>query len=89
MTEKLTGDLIVDIIEATVRVLIDTGLTREEALQVMLSQVATQVSPDVMKIASKLNAEYHHDFSRASWNVAKDDEDGYEVRSVDYALGHL
>ena len=55
MAAKLSSDIIVDVIEATIRVLVDTGLTRDEALQVMLSQIAVQVSPDVMTIATKLN----------------------------------
>ena len=35
MSEKLGSEYIVDIIEATVRVLIGTGLSREHALQVL------------------------------------------------------
>ena len=54
MAPKLDSDIIVDVIEATIRVLVDTGLTRDEALQVMLGQIAVQVSPDVMQIATKL-----------------------------------
>ena len=59
MEEKLSSDIIVDVIEATIRVLIGTGLTRDDALQVMLSQITTQVSPDVMKIATQLNEKYY------------------------------
>ena len=58
MTPKLNSDIIVDVIEATIRVLVNTGLTRDEALQVMLSQIAVQVSPDVMQIATKLFWQY-------------------------------
>ena len=32
MEEKLSSDIIVDVIEATIRVLIGTGLTRDDAL---------------------------------------------------------
>ena len=38
MSEKLSTDMIVDVIEATVRVLVGFGLSRDEALQVMLSR---------------------------------------------------
>ena len=70
MSEKLSTDMIVDVIEATVRVLVGFGLSRDEALQVMLSQMAAQVSPDVMKIAAKLNADYHKDFEKRIGQVA-------------------
>ena len=69
MEEKLSSDIIVDVIEATIRVLIDTGLTRDDAMQVMLSQIAAQVSPDVMKIAVQLNEKYYQDFEKAEWCV--------------------
>ena len=75
MAAKLSSDIIVDVIEATIRVLVDTGLTRDEALQVMLSQIAVQVSPDVMTIATKLNEKYHHDFDQAKWHAQNRKQD--------------
>ena len=94
MSEKLSTDMIVDIIEATVRMLVGLGLSRDEALQVMLSQMATQVDPDVMKIAAKLNADYHKDFEKANWTSGAnsyDDSADYpaKVGSAEYALGPL
>ena len=88
MTPKLNSDIIVDVIEATIRVLVDTGLTRDEALQVMLSQIAVQVSPDVMQIATKLSEKYNHDFDQAKWHAdnRKSDE---PVGSAEFAFGPL
>ena len=88
MEKKMSADITVDVIEATIRVLIGTGLTRDEAIQVMLSQVATQVSPDVMKIAVQLNEKYHQDFENSSWstNEVKTNE---PVQSAEFALGPL
>tara|TARA_B110000977_G_C10586030_1_gene302395 strand:- start:11 stop:277 length:267 start_codon:yes stop_codon:yes gene_type:complete len=88
MSEHLNPDKIVDVIEATIRTLVTVGLTRDEALQVMLSQVAAQVTPDVMKIAAKLNEEYHYDFEKAAWqNDAGND--GKPVGTAEFALGPL
>ena len=88
MEEELSSDIIVDVIEATIRVLIGTGLTRDDALQVMLSQIAAQVSPDVMKIAAQLNEKYYQDFEKAMWCIyeVKTDE---PVKSAEFALGPL
>ena len=88
MKEELSSDIIVDAIEATIRVLIGTGLTRDDALQVMLSQIAAQVSPDVMKIAAQLNEKYYQDFEKAMWSIdeIKTDE---PVKSAEFALGPL
>ena len=88
MTPKLDSDIIVDVIEATIRVLVDTGLTRDEALQVMLSQVAAQVSPDVMKVATKLNEKYCHDFDQAKWHTDNRKQDK-PVGSAEFAFGPL
>ena len=88
MEEKLSSDIIVDVIEATVRVLVGTGLTRDEALQVMLSQIAAQVAPNVMKIAAQLNEKYHQDFEIAEWCVDEVNTDE-PVQSADFALGPL
>lgn len=94
MSEKLSTDMIVDIIEATVRVLVGLGLSRDEALQVMLSQMAAQVSPDVMQIATKLNAEYHKDFEKANWTSDTSSHDESvdhpaKVGSAEFAFGPL
>ena len=88
MQEELSSDIIVDVIEATIRVLIGTGLTRDDALQVMLGQIAAQVSPDVMKIATQLNTKYYQDFEKTVWCVdeAKTDE---PVKSAEFAFGPL
>ena len=88
MKEESSSDIIVDVIEATIRVLIGTGLTRDDALQVMLSQIAAQVSPDVMKIATQLNEKYYQDFEKAMWSVdeVKTDE---PVKSAEFAFGPL
>lgn len=88
MAPKLDSDLIVDVIEATIRVLIETGLSREEALQVMLSQVASQVSPEVMKIATDLNQKYHQDFFYAEWDEVASKQDK-PVGSAEFAFGPL
>ena len=88
MAPKLSSDIIVDVIEATIRVLVDTGLTRDEALQVMLSQVAAQVSPDVMKIANKLNEKYHYGFDQAKWHADNRKQDK-PVGSAEFAFGPL
>ena len=88
MSPKLDSDIIVDVIEATIRVLVDTGLTRDEALQVMLGQIAVQVSPDVMQIATKLNEKYHHDFDQGKWHV-DERKQGRPVGSAEFAFGPL
>ena len=68
MAEKLGSEYIVDIIEATVRVLVGTGLSREQALQVMLSQLAVQVSPEVMKMAVCVSEKYADAFNEGDWD---------------------
>ena len=88
MAARLDSDIIVDVIEATIRVLVDTGLTRDEALQVMLSQIAVQVSPDVMTIATKLNEKYHYDCDQAKWHAQNHKQD-QPVGSAEFAFGPL
>ena len=68
MAEKLGSEYIVDIIEATVRVLVGTGLSREQALQVMLSQLAVQVSPEIMKMAVRVSEKYAAAFNEGDWD---------------------
>jgi len=69
MTEGLGSEDIVDVIEATVRVLVATGLSREQALQVMLSQIAVQLPPDVMNLAVKVSEKYADAFNHADWDA--------------------
>ena len=69
MAGTLGSEDIVDIIEATIRVLVGTGLSRDQALQVMLSQIAVQVQPDVMKLAVKVSEKYAAAFSNAGWDA--------------------
>ena len=68
MAKNLDSEYIVDIIEATVRVLVGTGLSRDQALQVMLSQLAVQVSPEVMKMAVNVSEKYADAFSTGDWD---------------------
>jgi hypothetical protein len=68
MADKLGSEYIVDIIEATVRVLVCTGLSREQALQVMLSQLAVQVSPEIMKMAVSVSEKYAAAFNEGDWD---------------------
>ena len=68
MSKNLDTIDIVDIIEATVRVLVGTGLTRNQSLQVMLSQIAVQVDPKVMETAMMVNKKYFDAFTDADWN---------------------
>ena len=68
MAEKLGSEYIVDIIEATVRVLVGTGLSREQALQVMLSQLAVQVSPEIMQMAVCVSEKYATAFNEGDWD---------------------
>jgi len=69
MAGALGSEDIVDIIEATIRVLVGTGLSRDQALQVMLSQIAVQVQPDVMKLAVKVSEKYADAFTNAGWDA--------------------
>jgi hypothetical protein len=68
MAGALGSEDIVDIIEATIRVLVGTGLTREQALQVMLSQLAVQVQPEIMRLAVKVSEKYADAFTNVDWD---------------------
>ena len=48
--KKLDTDVMVGVVEAAVRILMNDGFTRDEALQLMLSQIAVQVSPEIMHL---------------------------------------
>ena len=55
----------VGVVEASIRILVDHGFTRDEALQLMLSQIAVQVSPEIMRLG--VTSENHHeDFAKAN-----------------------
>ena len=47
--KKPDTDVMVGVVEAAIRILMDDGFTRDEALQLMLSQIAVQVSPEIMR----------------------------------------
>ena len=64
----LDSEYIVDIIEATIRVLESTGLTREQSLQVMLSQIAVQLSPDIMQVGVEVSQRYSEAFAGTNWD---------------------
>ena len=51
MSKKPDTDVMVEVVEATIRILMDHGFTRDEALQLMLSQIAVQVSPEKCGLA--------------------------------------
>ncbi len=88
MSKKMDTKVIVGVTEATICVLMESGFTRDEALQVMLSQIAVQVTPEVMKLAVSLCESYHNDFAIAGWDMG-DDISASKVGSVEYALGPL
>ena len=67
MAKNLGSEYIVDIIEATIRVLVGTGLSREHALQVMLSQLAVQVSPEYRKWPC-VSEKYADAFNEGDWD---------------------
>ena len=50
MSKKPDTDVMVGVVEAAIRILMDHGFTRDEAVQLMLSQIAVQVSPEIMRI---------------------------------------
>jgi hypothetical protein len=54
----------------------------------MLSQIAVQVSPDVMQIAKKLTEKYNHDFDQAKWHADNRKPDK-PVGSAEFAFGPL
>jgi len=89
MTEKLGAEYIVDIIEATVRVLVGTGLTREQALQVMLSQLAVQVSPDVMKMAVTVSEKDANAFDSGEWDPNGSSQKQAKCGTAEQPFGYL
>ena len=88
MSKKPDADLTIEAVEATIRILTDVGFTRDEALRLMLSQIAVQVSPEIMRLGVALCEKHHEDFAKAEWNISND-QALCTVGSVEYALGPL
>ena len=88
MSKKRKTEAMVGVVEASIRILMDHGFTRDEALQLMLSQIAVQVSPEIMRLGVTLSENHHEDFAKAEWR-GREDAVQQEVGSVEYALGPL
>ena len=88
MSKKPDTDGMVGMVEAAIRILIDHGLTRDEALQLMLSQIAVQVSPEIMRLGVTLSENHHEDFAKAEWRGGQDAVQ-QNIGSAEYALGPL
>ena len=88
MSKKPKTDVMVGVVEASIRILMDHGFTRDEALQLMLSQIAVQVSPEIMRLGVTLSENHHEDFAKAEWHGGEDAVK-QNIRSVEYALGPL
>ena len=88
MSKKPDTDMMFEVVEAAIRMLVEGGFTRDEALQLMLSQIAVQVSPEVMQLGVKLSETHHEDFAKAEWRGGGDAVP-HEVGSVEYAVGPL
>ena len=89
MAKDLGSEYIVDIIEATVRVLVGTGLSREQALQVMLSQLAVQVSPEVMKMAVCVSEKYADAFNEGNWDPNSSSQKSIKYGTKDQPFSYL
>ncbi len=89
MSKNLDTIDIVDIIEATVRVLVGTGLTRKQSLQVMLSQIAVQVEPKIMETALKVNKKYFDTFADAEWDEGMDADRNSNCSSREHPFAQL
>ena len=88
MSNKNDTDVMVEVVEATIRILMDHGFTRDEVLQLMLSQIAVQVSPEIMRIGVTLSENHHEDFAKAEWRGGQDAVQ-QNIGSAEYALGPL
>ena len=88
MSKKPDTDMMVEDVEEAIRMRCESGFTRDEALQLMLSQIAVQVSPEDMQLGVTLSETHHEDFAKAEWRGG-DDAAPHEVGSVEYALGPL
>ena len=89
MAENLGSEYIVDIIEATVRVLAGTGLSREQAIQVMLSQLAVQVSPEVMKMAVVVSEKYADAFNAGDWDANNSSQKSAKCGSTEFPFAYI
>ena len=88
MSKKPDTDAIVGVFEAAIHILLDNGFTRDEALQLMLSQIAVQVSPEIMRLGVTLSENHHEDFAKAEWSGGEDAVQ-QKLGSIEYALGPL
>ena len=88
MSNEVNTDVMVELVEGTIRIMMENGFTREEALQLMLSQIAVQVKPEIMQLAVSLSENHHEDFAKAEWRSEKD-APIQDVGSVEFALGPL
>ena len=88
MSKKPDTDVMVGVVEAAIRILMDDGFTRNEALQLILSQIAVQVSPEIMRLGVTLSENHHEDFAKAEWHGGEDAVQ-QNIGSVEYALGPL
>jgi len=88
MSKKPDTDVMVGVVEAAIRILMDHGFTRDEAVQLMLSQIAVQVSPEIMRIGVTLSENHHEDFAKAEWRGGEDAVQ-QNISSIEYALGPL
>ena len=88
MSKKPDTDAIVRVFEAAIHILLDHGFTRDEALQLMLSQIAVQVSPEIMRLGVTLSENHHEDFAKAEWSGGEDAVQ-QKLGSIEYALGPL
>lgn len=88
MSKKLDADLTIEAVEATIRILTESEFTRDEALQLILSQIAVQVNPEIMRLGVALCEKHHEDFAKAEWS-GNGDLAPRTLGSVEYALGPL
>ena len=88
MSKKTDTYVMVEVVEAAIRILMDHGFTRDEAVQLMLSQIAVQVSPEIMRLGVTLSENHHEDFAKAEWDSDKEAIQ-QTIGSVEYALGPL
>ena len=85
----LDSEYIVDIIEATIRVLESTGLTREQSLQVMLSQIAVQLPPDIMQVGVEVSQRYSEAFAGTNWDSENLSQKTEKCGRTDHPNGYL
>ena len=54
----------------------------------MLSQIAVQVSPEIMRLGVTLSENHHENFAKAEWSGG-DESVQQKIGSIEYALGPL